>query len=280
MYHSFVRRLTTVVALALALCLLSTSALCDTSVPSVFANDIAPNGYHSCQNGITSLGIPGPNSGVSVSADRHNALIAAGWELVSVTVEEIPISDLYSMLPMNLTDEVVIEDIKAVPAEYKQPIEYKKSYNNVLLDGITNLNGLITTVVSSKISNPKLTWIPSAVGFVTQAIVDASANSITVFQLYSVLKTYDIQVKIAGWPYYFTCASSERMEYSGSITTGGFKEDATPFTGYKSKDVTVQSTHYGDRTWLTNKAIEYAKKNDGTYYLEWAPGVDKINLFN
>lgn len=279
MYHSFARRLTMVLALALALCLLSTSALCETSVPSVFANDIAPNGYHSCQNGITSLGISGPTSGVSVSTDRHNALIADGWVLVSVEVKEVPVSALYGIMPMSLTDEVVIEGTKVVEAHYEQPIKSKFTYNNVLFDSITNLNSLVTTIVSTQIDDPYLSWIPSAVGFVTQAVVDALARNKTLFTLTTTLRTYDIQVKKAGWPNYFTCASSERMEYGGTISCSGYSSDGTPIAISGDGRKNSQSEHYGNETWLTNKAIEYAKKNDDTYYLEWAPKVDQVRLY-
>lgn len=277
MYSSFARRLTTVVALALALCLLSTSALCETSMPSVFANDIAPNGYHFNSNGI-SRAISGPTSGLSVSAERHNALIADGWVLVSVEVKRVPVPVSDNIGPMSLLDEVVIEDTKAVTATYIQPLKNKSSYNSVLLDGITNLNGVVTTVVSSLIEDPRLSWVPSAVGFVTQAIVDASAKSISTLKLASTLYTYDIQVKKAGWPYYFTCATSEKIMYSGSISTAGYEPDGTPFNSYAHRDISTQSLHYMDTSWLVIKAIEYAKKNNDSCYSDFAPKVDVIKL--
>lgn len=205
------------------------------SAPDVFRNDIAPHGYTTSKsfsarhNGTFGI-VSASASGRSVSLERHNALIAAGWEFGGVKVTQLSDADLIRMGIdiANTKSDVIIEDTKVVESYYVQPRKSRTTYNSVLLDGIMNYSRAITTVISSAI--PKAKWVLAAFGFTARAIVEASANEKTTFESTSTLRFFEIEVKIEGWPYYFTCASSEKLEVASLVAASGYKEDGTPFT--------------------------------------------------
>ncbi|MBQ8615937.1 MAG: hypothetical protein IJX67_03510 [Oscillospiraceae bacterium] len=260
-------------------------AYADTSVPSVFANDIAPNGYRTAksfaaQNNGT-LGISSANAtGRSYSTDRHNALIAAGWELKSVKVTEMTSDDLVKMgiATTSEASSVVIEGTKVVESYYEQPRQSKSTYNSALLDGISSLTKPVMTLISKAV--PYAKWVPSVFGFTVPAIVEASASKKSTFEMTSTLRFYDVEVKIEGWPYYFVCASSEKYEVAAAAMFTGYKEDGTPFSDAGSGSASSKSAHYGNSSWLTAKAREYALKDDGTFYTETYADIDAVSLVN
>lgn len=253
------------------------------SAPDVFRNDIAPHGYTTSKsfsarhNGTFGI-VSASASGRSVSLERHNALIAAGWEFGGVKVTQLSDADLIRMGIdiANTKSDVIIEDTKVVESYYVQPRKSRTTYNSVLLDGIMNYSRAITTVISSAI--PKAKWVPAAFGFTARAIVEASANEKTTFESTSTLRFFEIEVKIEGWPYYFTCASSEKLEVASLVAASGYKEDGTPFTRSGDGFASSKSAHYGNTTWLTLQARTYAYKNDGSWYSESYPEIDAVEI--
>jgi len=260
------------------------SAMAESSSFDAIRNDIAPNGYAydssfaAQMNG--KLGIVSTDySGYSYAMDRHNALIAAGWKLESVRVIEMSCEDLARMGIMTAgeSSSVVIEGTKIVESFYTQPIQTKTSYNSTLLDGLANFSQPILTVVSKAL--PKAKWVPSAFGFATKAIVEASARSSSTFKMSSTLYNYDAQVKIEGWPYYFTCATSDMFKVAATSSHAGYLPDGTPLASSGSGSSSSQSAHYGDSAWLTAKAIECAKKGNDYIYNETSPAIDVTALY-
>lgn len=252
-------------------------AIASENIPDVFFNDFAPPTYDKGDNhSITdhsphSLDLSNFNSR-TFSLDRHNALIAAGYELVDIQVIEIP-NDLEVLIN---TNGVVVESTKVVTSTYKQPRQSKVSYNNKLLDGVVNYGSTISTIISSAV--PKAKWIPKVFGFVSKAVVEASANSKSTFEAVSSLHYYDIQCKITGWSSYFTCASSEMEEVSMTAMFNGYRENGTTFGVGGSGYGESKSAHYQDNAWLTTKAKACALSNDGSRYYESAPEITSIKI--
>lgn len=259
-------------------CMVLSMACCasaDAGVPEVFLTDIAPNGYNVADSIMIRQGLElGINAsearGRSVMLDRHNALIAAGWELESVRVVSVDdISDSVLMQNMGTQSGVVIEGTRVVESSYKQPRVSKSKYNSALLNGISKYTDVVTTAIGAML--PRFKWVPKAVVFLTKSIADASASKKTTFEVIGTLRFYDVEVKIEGWDSYFLCASSQKYQATTSMSVNGWLEDKTPFSGSGSGAVSCQSSHYGNKTWMTNKAIEYARKNNGTHYSEDYP---------
>ena len=278
MKKSLVTRFIALVMLMIFACTFSFTAMAEESpIPSIFANDIAPHGYRISGASDSNLAqVYGANSmpvtGRSYSTDRHNALIAAGWELVEVTEEVIP-------TPASIeraANGVVIEGTKVVTSYYTQPRKSKTSYNSSLLNGIANYGTTVSTVISAAM--PVAKWVPKAFGFISKAVVDASAKSKSSFEVVSTLRFYEVHCKVKGWPKYFMCASSEKYEAATSSMFNGYKADGTPFANSGSGSGSTKSAHYGNKTWLTAKAKEYAKKDDGSFYTESAPELKSVTL--
>ena len=204
--------------------------------------------------------------------DRHDKLLAAGWEFQGVTVEEFEAP----AAAQSSTSSVVIIGYQVVQPYYTQPIQSKSSYNSDLLDGIASVTTPVVTLISAAV--PKAKWVPKTVGFLTLQIIELSARKKSTFSSPSTLRFYDVQVKVEGWPNYFTRASSERYEASVASTFAGYKEDGTPFTTAATGDGAVQSTHYKDYTYLQGKAREYVLKDDGSVYKEYAPDLTTITV--
>ena len=271
-------RFTRLIALVLLMsftCTFSLVALAEEKpIPKVFANDIAPHPYR-LPDTRTAQSHAAENTaftGRSYSSDRHKALVAAGWELVEVTEEIIPTPASIQ----NAASGVVIEGTKVVTSHYTQPRKSKTTYNSSLLNGISNFGSTISTLISSAV--PKLKWIPKTFGFISKAVVDASANKKSSFEVVSTLRFYEVHCKVQGWPNYFMCASSEKYEAAASSMFNGYKADGTPFASSGSGSGATQSAHYGNKTWLTTKAKEYARKDDGSFYTEHAPDLSSITL--
>lgn len=206
--------------------------------------------------------------------ERHNRLIAEGWILVSVDVRTIEIPVVERTRAAN--GDVVIEGYKVVTPYYTQPIRSKTSYNSVLLDGYTSIHGLIESIVSEAL--PKVSWVPSAVGFISELVIELSSRSRSSFQMASTIRFYEIQVKQSDWPYWYTIASSERYEAAASASFVGYDENGSPWTRSASGSVVAESAHYGDYSYMMAKAQYHAELNDGTDYCEFHPDVGAVRV--
>ena len=223
-------------------------------------------------NGETVQSAKGTTS--NYSKDRHDKLLAEGWELQGVTVEEFEVPA--AARSSASTSDVVITGYQVVQPYYTQPIKSKTSYNSALLDGIASVTTPVVTIIAAAVPTAK--WIPKTVGFLTLKIIELSARKQSTFTSPSTLRFYDVQVKIEGWPYYFTTASSDRFEASIASTFAGYKEDGTPFTTAASGDGASQSAHYKNYTYLQEKARVYALQNDGSFYSEDYPVLSSITI--
>lgn len=272
-----------VVLLALLLTLLVSVFSCTYAsgmIPSVFLDEVSPHGYNVSDSVIARKALEYGTStenakGRSATLDRHNALIAAGWELVSVDVEyfDEPLANSFST---TADSGIVIEGTRVVTSSYRQPRQTKSKYNNKLLDGISNYSTTISSVFAAAM--PKCKWIPKAFGFTSKAIVDASATKKSTYEVTATLRYYDVEVKIEGHSNYFMCATSEKYEAAATLSVTGWKANNTPFSSAGSGSASTKSAHYGNKTYLTEKARYYALQNHGTFYSEDAPTLSAVKV--
>lgn len=207
--------------------------------------------------------------------DRHQKLIAEGWELKEIMIEDIVVP-LSERMTSRSSNGIVITGYRVAKPVYTQPIRTKTSYNSALLDGVSNLSSTLTTVISSAV--PVCKWVPKTVGFLTKKIVDLSARKKSTFTEPSTLRYYDIEVKIEGHGPYFEMASSQRYEASIAATFAGYKEDGTPFTETAKGDGAKQSAHYANYNYLKEKAREATLRDDGVSYAEKYGTKPKITI--
>lgn len=184
------------------------------------------------------------NSNNQLRLDRHNELIALGYELVSISSEEIdsPQTRAYNNL-----------ETRAVTSYYTQPIK-RDTQRGSILDGISSVNTYIFTPLSFL---PKVGWIPSTLGITSSLLSDFVSRGETEFRMASTLRFYDIDVREKGTSRYYFVASSERSERTITITTLGYRENGTPFGDTKSKNFVSQSPNYNKFYSLSEIAKEY-----------------------
>lgn len=198
-------------------------------------------------------------------AQVHQRLQNDGWELQSVN--SVMLSDaVFAQVASTLgTSDIVIEDIRATESFYTQPIKQRSTYNNALLDGVTNYSRVISTVIAAGM--PVAKWIPSAVGFVSREIVELSARELAHFTLTQTLYVYCIEVKRADWPAYYVCVESDKLTATARAMFSGYNPDGSQCGGHMTGSNSWQSPHYQDYEYLSAKALEIAL-NDGYVWME------------
>lgn len=178
----------------------------------------------------------------------------------------------------NTKDDVIIEGVRIVTSHYSQPIKQKSKSNVSWLSGIINFASPIISEIAS--NYPKAKWVPYAFGIISNAVLTASAQSLTTMTTLGTIYFKDAEVKIEGWPHYFSCATVEKYIGRCDIELYGYTESGSIIHEEGEGEKTSQATHYADDAYLIAKAMQYARRDDGDIYVEYYPEVEYVTVSN
>lgn len=210
-----------------------------------------------------------PAKTCSTSADqakleRYNELISQGYELVSISSEDIDSTNTKAY------DNL---ETRVVTSYFKQPIK-TETKRGAILDFVSNVNSYVFTPLSFV---PEVGWIPGLLGITSSLLSDFIARGEAEFKMISIIRFYDIDVREKGTSKYYFVASSERSEQAMTITTLGYTDNGTPFGDARSEYFVSESENYEDYNALSAIAKEYFTTGgpDYTYvYFEHYPEIE------
>lgn len=189
--------------------------------------------------------------------ERRQELEEDGWVLTNT--EYISLDDL-EMLddPYGVSlYAATVQGSYAVVDTYKQPIVSKSYTNSSLLNAVSNFSAPIATVISAGL--PAYKWVPSAVGFVSRAVANLSASSLSTFASANTLYIESIMVKTDKTSGYCPYAEAQRYMMAATSTHTGYNADGSPFSRPTSKSLDVKSVYYDDLSFLTTMAVSRAQ---------------------